>query len=107
MGKEVTVNDANFENEVLKSDIPVFVDFWAPWCGPCKMVGPIIEEISSEYDGKLKICKVNVDDNTDSAAKYEIRSIPTFVRFKDGKEVNRGMGASSKDGLVSVFKEYI
>ena len=107
MSKEITVTDDNFDNEVLKSDIPVFVDFWAPWCGPCKMVGPIVEELSEEYAGKLKVCKCNVDDNTDTAAKYGIRSIPTFIVFKDGKEVNKSMGAVSKDGLVAIFKEFI
>ena len=107
MGKEIIVSDSDFEAEVLKSDKPVFVDFWAPWCGPCKMVGPIVEEVSEEYSDKLKVCKINVDDNPDSATKYEVRSIPTFVVFKDGKEVNRGMGAASKDGIVAIFKEYV
>jgi thioredoxin 1 len=107
MGKEINVSDKDFDLEVLQSKIPVFVDFWAPWCAPCKMVGPAIEEIAQEYDGKLKVCKLNVDDSPDSTLKYEVRSIPTFIIFKEGKEVKRSSGATSKEGIVTLFKDII
>lgn len=107
MGKEIIVNDNDFDLEVLQSKIPVFVDFWAPWCAPCKMVGPVIEEISEEFTDKLKVCKLNVDDNPDSTLKYEVRSIPTFIIFKEGKELKRSSGAASKEGIVSLFKDII
>ncbi len=107
MGKEINVSDKDFDLEVLQSKKPVFVDFWAPWCAPCKMVGPIIEEIAEEYSEKLKVCKMNVDDNPDSTLKYEVRSIPTFIIFKDGKEVSRSSGATSKNAMVGFFQDII
>jgi thioredoxin 1 len=85
--------DANFENEVLKSDQPCLVDFWAEWCGPCRMVGPVVEEIAKEYEGKLKVGKVNVDQNTQTASKYGIMSIPSLLFFKQGKVVDQIVGA--------------
>ena len=93
--------------EVLKSDNPVLVDFWAPWCGPCKMVAPTIEDIAEEYSDKLKVGKCNVDDNQDLSMKYEIRSIPTFIIFKNGKEVSRNMGAAPKERIINSFKDHI
>jgi len=90
------IKDSNFETEVLKSDIPVLVDIWAPWCGPCRIVGPIIEELANEYAGKMKVGKLNVDDNSETAMKYQIQSIPTILIFKDGKEVQRLIGARPK-----------
>lgn len=107
MGKEIHVSDKDFDLEVLQSKKPVFVDFWAPWCAPCKMVEPIIEEIAGEYSDKLKVCKLNVDDNPDSTLKYEVRSIPTFIIFKEGKEVSRSSGATSKNIMVGFFKDVI
>jgi thioredoxin 1 len=100
MSKEFEFTDANFESEVLKSSTPVLVDFWAPWCGPCKMVAPIVAEISTEYDGKLKVGKVNTDDNQNVAAQYGIMSIPTLMIFKGGKEVARIIGAQPKQALT-------
>lgn len=91
--------DQNFEAEVLKSDQPVLVDFWAAWCGPCQMMGPIIEELAEELKGKYKIGKLNVDENRETAAKYGIMSIPTMIIFKSGKEVKQLVGAQSKEGL--------
>jgi thioredoxin 1 len=94
MALEIT--DATFDEVVLKSDKPVLVDFWAAWCGPCRMVGPIIEEISQEYDGKAVVGKVDVDSNQEFAAKYGVRNIPTVLVFKDGEIVGRQVGVSPK-----------
>jgi thioredoxin 1 len=91
--------DQNFEDEVLKSEKPVLVDFWAEWCGPCQMMGPIIEELAKELEGKFKIGKLNVDENREIAGKYGIMSIPTLIIFKDGKEAKQLVGLQSKEGL--------
>ena len=94
MAKEIT--DATFDNIVLQSDKPVLVDFWAAWCGPCRMVGPIIDELSNEYDGKAVVGKVDVDSNQEFAAKYGVRNIPTVLLFKNGELVDRKVGVSPK-----------
>lgn len=95
------VSDASFESEVLKSDSPVLVDYWAEWCGPCKMIAPILDDISGEYEGKLKIAKMNVDENTETPAKFGIRGIPTLMLFKNGAVVATKVGALSKSQLAS------
>jgi thioredoxin 1 len=96
---EQTFTDSNFEQEVLKSDKPVLVDFWAPWCGPCQVMGPIIEELAKEMEGKIKIGKMNVDENPATAQKYGIMSIPSLKIFKGGKVVKEFTGVQSKEGL--------
>ena len=99
MAKPQAVTDAEFTEEVLKSDLPVLVDFWADWCGPCKMVAPVVEELANEYDGKLKVMKVDVDSSPLTAGTYGIRSIPTLLIFKDGKPVQQVVGAVPKQML--------
>jgi thioredoxin 1 len=95
----VHVTDASFEDEVLKSDLPVLVDFWAAWCGPCKMIAPILDEIAKEQAGKLKVCKLDVDANSSTPAKYSIRGIPTLILFKGGNAEATKVGALSKTQL--------
>ncbi len=107
MGANLTVNTANFENDVLNSDVPVLVDFWATWCGPCLAIGPSIEAIADEMQGKAKVYKVNVDQEGDLAIKYGIMSIPALIVFKGGKEVDRMLGAVPKDHIKSFLEKHI
>jgi thioredoxin 1 len=102
---DVILTDQNFDQEVLKSNIPVLVDFWAPWCGPCQMQMPILEEIVKEHEGKVKVGKVNVDNNPNSASKYGVMSIPTLILFKDGKIAKQMIGVQSKEVLTEEFKK--
>ena len=95
----LNVTGKDFEGEVLKSDLPVLVDFWAEWCGPCRMVSPIVDEVAEELQGKLKVVKVNVDDAQDLASNYEVMSIPTLILFKGGEPVEQIVGAVAKDQL--------
>jgi thioredoxin 1 len=102
-----TVSDLDWETEVLQSDTPVLVDFWAEWCGPCRMVGPVVEEIASEQAGTLKVVKLNVDDSPDTARKYRVMSIPTLMVFQNGDEKKRIVGARGKGQLLSDISEFI
>ena len=97
----ITVNDKNFESIVLNSDIPVVVDFWAPWCGPCKAIAPMLDQAAKDYDGNLQIVKVNVDENRSLAVKYGVRSIPMLILFKDGNKANQVVGALNRNKFDS------
>jgi len=96
---EVTLTDANFAAEVLNAEGPVLVDFWAPWCGPCQQMGPVVEELAAAYAGKMKVGKLNVDDNQETAGKYQVLSIPTFLVFNGGEVVDKLVGGVAKDKL--------
>ena len=103
-GNVVNVTDVSFETDVLQSGVPVLVDFCASWCGPCKMVGPIVEELADDFAGKVKVCKLNVDENTKTAQAYGVMSIPTLILFKNGKEVDRVVGFRPKADLAELLE---
>jgi thioredoxin 1 len=108
MSKNISqATDNTFEQEVIESDLPVLVDFWAPWCGPCLMVAPAIEEIAETYQGKLKVVKVNVDENPRLSTSYQILSIPTMILFKDGKPADSVIGALPKNRLISFLAKHL
>jgi thioredoxin 1 len=107
MSSPIELNDGNFESEVLKSDKPVLVDFWATWCGPCRMVGPVVEEIAKDYEGKLKVGKLNVDESSQTAVQYGIMSIPSLLFFKGGKVIDQIIGAVPKQHFVEKIDKII
>jgi len=104
---EIILDDSNFEAEVLKSGVPVLVDFWAPWCGPCQMMGPLVEELAGEYEGKAKVAKLNVDESQTTAGKYKVMSIPTFLVFKGGEVVDQMVGGVQKDKLKEMVEKHL
>lgn len=101
---EIELYKETFEQEVLQSDIPVLVDFWATWCGPCKMIAPIVKEVADEYDGKILVGKVNVDEEPDLTMQYNVSSIPTLMVFKNGQLVNKAVGYREKDEILKMLK---
>ena len=107
MSGATPVTDQNFKQLVLESEVPVLVDFWAPWCGPCRMVAPVVEEIAEQYDGQVKVVKVNTDENPNTATQYGIRSIPTLILFKAGQRVDTVVGAVPKTTLANTIEKYL
>ncbi len=106
-GNVIELTDAEFDEVVLSSDVPVLVDFWAPWCGPCKMMAPILGEIADGYTGKAKVCRVNTDDSRDSAIEFGISAIPTLILFKGGQVQNTWVGLTNKDNIAAAIDELI
>ena len=107
MSAVAEVKDADFKETVLDSSVPVLVDFWAPWCGPCRMVAPVVEEIATQYEGKIKVVKLNTDENSETASKYGIRSIPTLMIFKEGQRVDMVVGAVPKTTLSNTLEKHL
>ncbi len=107
MGQVFHLTDENFQEEVLNSKLPVIVDFWATWCAPCRMIAPIIDEIAKEYDGKIKVCKLDVDNNPNTAITYGVRSIPTLLFFKDGKLISSSIGAVGKSKILEQIEKLL
>jgi thioredoxin 1 len=107
MADLLQVTDGNFDKEIVKADIPAMVDFWAEWCGPCKIVGPTVEALAKEYEGKIKIAKMNVDENRETPAKFGIRNIPTLILFKDGEVAQTIVGAQPKSHLEEELKKLL
>jgi len=107
MSDAASIRDASFQGEVLDSPVPVLVDFWAPWCGPCRMLGPVIDELAAELGGRLKVLKMNVDEEQDTAGSFQVMSIPTLILFRDGQPVERITGALSKDRLLAQISPHL
>jgi len=106
-GSVIELTDATFDKTIHNSDVPVLVDFWAPWCGPCKMIAPIIEEIAGDYEGKAKVCKLDTDEARDSAMEFGISAIPTIILFKDGQVQKKWVGLTSKKDLAAAIDELL
>ena len=107
MASTYTISDATFDEEIASATEPVIVDFWAEWCGPCKMIAPVLEEIAADYEGRVKVAKLNVDDNPDIARRFDVMSIPTLIVFQDGKPAKRMVGAKGKGQLLQELADYL
>jgi thioredoxin 1 len=107
MSKVIHSSESNFGNDVLSSDLPVFVDFWAEWCGPCRAIGPVLESLADDFDGKVKVVKINVDENGKLATEYNVNAIPSLIIFKGGKEVDRIVGAGTKEVYADKLNKII
>ncbi len=107
MGKAKSITDTDFKREVIESDIPVLVDFWASWCGPCQIMGPVIDKIAEEYEGKIKVLKMNVDENPQTPTNYGIRAIPTLILFSGGQPVEKVVGVQPKSAIEDLIKRHI
>ena len=107
MSKVIHSSESNFGNDVLSSDLPVFVDFWAEWCGPCRAIGPVLESLADDFDGKVKVVKINVDENGKLATEYNVSAIPSLIIFKGGKEVDRIVGAATKEKYADKLNKII
>ncbi len=107
MGKVIEVNDASFRRDVLESDIPVLIDFWAPWCAPCRMIAPVVEELAGDYDGRVKVVKMNVDENPQTPSQYGVRGIPNLILFRGGKVADQIVGAVPKAQLENAIKSVL
>lgn len=107
MSKVIHSSESNFGNDVLSSDLPVFVDFWAEWCGPCRAIGPVLESLADDFDGKVKVVKINVDENGKLATEYDVSAIPSLIIFKGGKEVDRIVGAGTKEVYADKLNQVI
>lgn len=106
-GSVTEIDDKSFDAEVLASDVPVLVDFWAPWCGPCRTIAPVLEELAAQFKGKVKIVKINVDENKEHATKYNVRGIPNLVLFKDGQTKEQIVGAVAKQELINAINKVV
>jgi thioredoxin len=106
-GKPLEIIDSQFQGEVLGAPVPVLVDFWAPWCGPCRMVAPVLEEVARDYTGKIKVVKLNVDENPDAASRFGIMSIPTMILFKEGSAVEKIVGFRKKEELAGIIDRFL
>jgi thioredoxin 1 len=107
MSSAVAVTDSSFEQDVISSEVPVLVDFWAPWCGPCRVVASVVDEIANQYEGKIKVVKLNTDDNPNVATQYGIRSIPTLMLFKGGQKVDSVVGAVPKSTIANTIEKHL